>query len=230
MSKYTRSSVESTLNNKRAGFHGRAETAKDAWRTSRKAVLDNPRLSEQAKRDDIAELDKKLKETLAGIREEEESYVRGLTSEVEKAMRGDQPTDSSSVLLRRDALDRVRNITTQREALEVLREAVQNGDDTLLDAIGMRGRKYFWGAVVEEFEAARPDVSGAADALLYLEGLTGTDNLAAAVGARTITGAAYDFPAASSVFDAPAPSNTARKSIFDSKDVVPTTRTSIFDN
>ena len=50
MTKYTRSSIESLVTSKRAGFHGRAQTAKEAYLPARKAILDNPRLSEQAAR------------------------------------------------------------------------------------------------------------------------------------------------------------------------------------
>jgi len=195
MAKYTRSSIESLVTSKRAGFHGRAQTAKEAYLPARKAIMDDPRLSEQAKRDDVAKLADQLREKLAGIREEQQTYERSLTSEVEKASRGEQPTDANSVMLRRDALDRVRNIDTQNEALDVLREALANGDDTLVDAIGQRGRQRLWGAVVEQVEALRPDVADAVAALRYLKALD--SDLLLRIG----DGAAYAFPTASSVFD-----------------------------
>lgn len=77
------------------------------------------------------------------------------------------------MLLRRDAADRVRKITDKREAMEILRDALNNGDESLAHAVGNRARSTGMVDVAEAYQAANPSTADSAEALAYIEGLSG---------------------------------------------------------
>ncbi len=70
------------------------------------------------------------------------------------------------------AADRARKITEKRDAMDMLTDAITNGDRVLAQAIGGRARARLWGSVAEAYEAAYPDLADSEAALAYLEGLS----------------------------------------------------------
>jgi len=172
MTKYTPLRVENELQSKIHAFHDEAKAAKEAYYTARKAVLDDDRLSPSAQQEDLAALTDKVAEQLKGILEQQRRYIDGLKTAIEKELRGNQPTDANSVLLRRDAADRVRKLDDEREALAVLRDAVANDDDTLAHAVGVKARNTGWLEVAQAWQAAHPETAGLAEALAYVEDAT----------------------------------------------------------
>lgn len=172
MSKSTAASVESALPTALAGFKDRAAAVKDAHRVARKAIQDDKMTSDLAKRGKLDGLNVGTRAKLDAIKAEQDSYVSGLRSKIEKELRGDQPSDASSVLLRRDAADRARKLTDKNEALEVLQDAIANGDAEMADAIGTRARNLTWLDVSDVYQAAHPDTADSAAALSYVEANT----------------------------------------------------------
>lgn len=112
------------------------------------------------------------RDKLASIKADQDAHVNGLKSTLEKQVRGNQPADANAVLLRRDAADRVRKITDKLEALEVLQDAIANGDDTFANAIGIRALNNVWEDVADTWKAAYPDTADSAAALAYVEANT----------------------------------------------------------
>jgi hypothetical protein len=172
MTKYTPLRAENELKSKIHGFHDRAKAAKEAYYAARKEVLSDERLSPSAQQEDLAKLTDKVAEQLKGILEEQQRFVDGLKATIETQLRGSQPTDANSVLLRRDASQRARKIDNEKEALAVLRDAISSGDESLAHAIGYKARQTGWFDVAEAWKAAHPETAGLAEALAFVEDAT----------------------------------------------------------
>lgn len=172
MPKSTPASVEQDLMSSLHTFKDRALAVKDAHQSARQEIRNDPMKSDMAKRDHLGDLDKQTRSTLDGIKVEQESYVRRLHDRLEQELRGDQPADANSVMLRRDAADRARHITEEDEALAVLSDAVHGGDDTLAHAMGYRARQSGWVDVLDAYKVSQPQSADAASALAVVEGLS----------------------------------------------------------
>ncbi|MEU4014605.1 hypothetical protein AB0E56_04995 [Microbacterium sp. NPDC028030] len=172
MSKATAKSVEQTLPAALNGFKEQAAQVKEAHRAALQAIKDDPMTSDLAKRDKREALDKDTRSKLDGIKAEQEAFVKNLRDQVEKEFRGNQPTDANSIMLRRDAADRARKIIDQQEAVDMLNDAIANGDAEMAHAIGNRARNTGMSGVVETWQAAFPETAGAAAALAYVEANT----------------------------------------------------------
>lgn len=179
MARSTPAGVERDLKRSLNGFKERASAVKDAHHTSRQGILDDPMASDLAKRNRLADLDAQTRGKLDAIKAEQESYIRSLRNRLESELLGFQPSDANSVLLRRDAADRARRITTEDEALAVLNDAVRGGDESLTHAVGYRARQSGWVDVLDAYRVAQPEAADTAVALATVEDST--------------SGAAYNF-------------------------------------
>lgn len=188
MTKYTPLRVQNELQSKIHSFHDRAKAAKESYYAARKEVLNNDRLSPGAQHEDVAKLTEKVANDLTSILAEQQRYVDGLKSDLEKELRGSLPQDANSIMLRRDAADRARKITDEREALAVLQDAVSTGDESMAHAIGTKARSHGWINAAEVWQQAHPDTSGIAEALAYVEDATSD------VGYRVGNSMAYSQP------------------------------------
>ena len=184
----TPAAVESDLNDALFGFKDKASNIKEAHRTARQAIKDDTRRTTVAKNEDLAALAKDTRSKLEMVKEEQESYIKDLRDKVEREFRGSQSADANSVLLRRDAADRARKITDRQEAMDILTDALANGDDSMAHAVGVKARNLAWVDVAENYQAAFPSTAGSAEALSYIDELT--------------TGAAYNV-ATSIAYSAP---------------------------
>ncbi|MCS3844788.1 hypothetical protein [Microbacterium sp. AK031] len=172
MSKSTTASVEKALLSALFGYKDSAATIQEAHRTAKQAILDDEMISDLAKKEKREALAKATRAKLDDLKGQQESYIAGLKSKLEKELRGNQPADANSVLLRRDASDRVRKITDKNEAMDVLNDAIGNGDDEMAHAIGTRARNSLWLDVVDVYKAAHPDTAETAAALAHVEANT----------------------------------------------------------
>ncbi|WP_315070319.1 hypothetical protein [uncultured Microbacterium sp.] len=172
MSKHTAASVEKTLPKAQSGYKQRANAVKAAHDITRQAIKADQMTSDLAKKDKLEALDKETRSKLDAIKDEQTTFEKGLRDTIERELRGNQPADANSVLLRRDAADRVRRITDKQEALEVLSDALANGDESMAHAIGTRARNNAWLDVAEAYQAAHPTTADSAAALAYVEANT----------------------------------------------------------
>lgn len=170
--KTTLASVERDLGYSLTGFRDRAHEVTRAYPVARQQILDDPMISDLAKKEKLAELNKQTRDQLVGIRAEQDAYVQGLRDKIERQLRGNQPTDANSVMLRRDAADRARRITDQQEAVDALNDAIANGDEVMAHALGNRGRNTGMTGVVDTWQAAFPETAESATALAYVEANT----------------------------------------------------------
>jgi len=166
------SSLESSLPKAMEDYKARAAAIKDGYQAERRAILQNDRLSDSAKTSDLSLLSQATRNQLESLKADQESYVKGLRTQLEKELRGNQPSDANSVLLRRDAADRVRKITDEQEAMDVLQDAIANGDDSLANAIGIRARNAGMQDVAEVWKGTYTGTADAAEALAYVEEYT----------------------------------------------------------
>jgi hypothetical protein len=171
MTKYTLAGLSSSFNSAVTGYHARAKAIKDAFPAQRKAILDDATRSQSWKNEKLQELADATRKALTDIREEQDAYVRNLKVNVEKSLLGNQPTDANSVLLRRDAADRARRVKDEREALDVLQDAIRTGDESMADALGYRARGQAWISVLDAYQQGRPDAAETAGALAFVEGM-----------------------------------------------------------
>ena len=167
--KSTATSVEKSLSSALIGYKEDATAVKEAHKTARQSIKDDPMASDLAKRERLADLDRQTRSDLDGIRGQQEVYIKGLRDKVERELRGNQPADAASVVSRRDASDRARRIQDQREAMDVLNDAIANGDTDLAHAIGNRARNTAMLDVAEAYTAAFPTPADSAAALTYIE-------------------------------------------------------------
>lgn len=172
MSKNTSASVESALPAALNDFKAQAAAVKEAHRVARQTILDDVMASDLAKRSKLDNLNIETRTKLDGIKAEQDTFVKNLRDKVEKELRGKQPADADSVMLRRDAADRARKIIDQQEAVDMLNDAIANGDESMAHAIGNRALHTGMGGVVETWKAAFPDTADAAAALSYVEANT----------------------------------------------------------
>jgi hypothetical protein len=172
MSKTTAAAVERDLNSALFGFKDSAAALKAAHTSARQAIKDDPMISDLAKREKLADLGTQTRTKLDGIKAEQQSYITGLRDKIEREFRGNQPTDAASVVSRRDAADRARKLTDRQEAMEVLNDAIANGDADLAHAIGNRARNTAMSDVAEAYQAAFPTTAESAEALASIEANT----------------------------------------------------------
>ncbi|MDN3310541.1 hypothetical protein QWJ90_06330 [Microbacterium oryzae] len=172
MPKMTTAAIESSLLPALNGFKESAAQVKEAHAKARKAILDDPMTSDLAKRGKADALRVETRNKLDNLKADQDAHVNGLKSTLEKQLRGNQPMDASNILLRRDAADRVRKIIDQQEAVDVLQDAIANGDETLAHAIGIRATHTGMSGVVETWKAAYPETADTAAALAFVEANT----------------------------------------------------------
>lgn len=169
--KSTPAGVERELESALNGFKNRAAAIKDEHRATRQEIQNDEMLSNLAKQTRLDELDRETRAKLDSVRGEQDAKVNAIRERVERELYGNQPSDASSVLLRRDAADRARKITDEAEALSVLADASRGGDYTLADAVGYRARHAGWVEVLDAYSVARPEAADSAVALAFVEGV-----------------------------------------------------------
>ncbi|OAN29002.1 hypothetical protein A4X17_05290 [Plantibacter sp. H53] len=167
MSKVTK--VQNTLTSALHGYKDQAAQVKDAHRIARQAIKDDPMTSDLAKRGKLDALASETKSKLAALKDEQAGFIKGLRDKAERDLRGPQSSDANSILLRRDAAARARKIDDKREALDVLEDAIRNGDSEMAHAIGTRARNTGMVGVAEVYQSAFPDTAEAAEVLAYVE-------------------------------------------------------------
>ena len=172
MAKSTPNSVERSLSSALDSFITRAIEVKTAHTASSQSIRDDDMRSDIAKREHRAELLTRTRSQLDGIKAEQVAYIEWLHTKLEHELRGNQPTDANSVLLRRDATDRARKITSERDALEVLADATRSGDATMAHALGYRARQSGWVDVLDAYKVSQPESADAAAALAVVENLS----------------------------------------------------------
>lgn len=172
MAKHTAASVETTLPKAQSGYKERASAVKASHDVAKQAIKADQMTSDRAKKDKLEAIAKDTRSKLDAIRDEQVIYEKGLRDTIERQLRGDQPADANSVLLRRDASARVRKITDKQEALDALNDAIYNGDDAMAHAVGTRARNAAWLDVAEVYQGAYPATADTAAALAYVEANT----------------------------------------------------------
>ncbi|MBM7025044.1 hypothetical protein [Clavibacter zhangzhiyongii] len=171
MTKTTPATLERDLSYTLGAFKEEATAVKHAHRAARQEILNDPMLSDLAKREKTADLNTQTRAELDGIKAKQQTYVKDLRVKVERELLGSQPSDANSVMVRRDAADRARRIADPTEALAVLQDATRGGDATMAHAVGHRARGAGWDDVLDAYREAQPGGADSATALAKLESL-----------------------------------------------------------
>lgn len=172
MAKSTPLGVQNQLDSALFGYKDQASAVKATHSAAHKAIREDATLSDIGKRERFEALATVTRGKLDAIKADQVSYVSGLKTSLEKELRGSQPSDANSVLLRRDAYGRATKITDNAEAMGVLREAVASGDDSMAHAVGARARQQLWGDVHDVYKESFAGTAGVAEALTYVDEVT----------------------------------------------------------
>ena len=172
MSKTTVLSVQNSLSSALNNYKDSAAAVQAAHHTARQAIREDPMTSDLAKKQSLEALGEATRSKLAALKDEQAGFINGLRDKVERDLRGNQPSDANSVILRRDASDRARKISDRREALDVLNDAIANGDESMAHAVGTLARNTAMLDVAEAYQAAFPRTAESAKALSYVEANT----------------------------------------------------------
>lgn len=170
--KSTPAGVERDLREALERFGERASAIRKAHDTARREIQQDVNASDYGKRTRTDALTEQTRSKLADLKKEQLEYVAGLRDRLERELLGDQPSDANSVLLRRDAADRARKLTDEKDALAVLSDAARSGDTSLMDALGYRARNSGWTDLLDAYREARPESADTATALATVEGLS----------------------------------------------------------
>jgi hypothetical protein len=169
---YNSATVEKDLRAKIQGFQARASALKKEHSVKAQAIRQDGRLTPQAKQDDLAKLVEQTNDAIRAIKDEQRAYVNRVQSDIEHVVRGSQPADVNSVMLRRDAADRARRIASEADAIVMLNDAARSGDESLAHAVGFRARNSGWTDALEVYRVVQPTGAENATALAAVENLS----------------------------------------------------------
>lgn len=160
--KITALGAENALSRHLEEYSARAASVKEAHRRQADEIKRDTTLSEIGRRQRLADLGQATKQRLAGIRDEQDTYVAGLKRDLAAQLRDGQSADPAAVMSRRDAADRARGLTDEVEVEAMLREAIASGDNDYAVALGVHARR---NGMVDAGNLFRAEFSTTADTL-----------------------------------------------------------------
>jgi len=140
----------------------RATAGQVGAQRERREIEQNPNLSAEGKKLEIAEVNDYLKSSMAALRAEEGKLADDKRAELERTVLGTVDTDPSSVISYRDAQDRAEKITDSAEAERLMSRALSSGDKTLAIAIAHTALEKRYSTAYKLFAASNPAIAEAA--------------------------------------------------------------------
>ena len=133
-----------------------------------KAVNSDSRLSDEGRREELAQWNASTKLTLQGLRAKEEQIVKNAIIDREKQIDAKMGNTASDLIAFRDAQDRAERIETVNEAQRIMERALRTDDTSLAHAIFRRSIEQGWKSPIEPFTKAKPDLAGVVKELAVL--------------------------------------------------------------
>ncbi|MDG9706264.1 hypothetical protein [Streptomyces sp. DH37] len=117
-------------------------------------------LSDHAKRVLIARAYKEARDAITELRDAERARIDGQRATLTRKLFGHEgDADPATAVSRRDALDRAAKLETPEAASSALKRAELSGDAVLAQAIGARAAEMWWGDVLTQYTASRPEAA-----------------------------------------------------------------------
>jgi len=135
----------------------------------RTAVQNDPKLSDEYKREEIQHAGKVFKEKLVNLKDREMVAIQSRKDTLVRDLFGYTTTDPSNIIAYRDAQDRAERLENQAAALTVLTRAQQSGDKSLASAVLLRAFDAGWDQVALAYGENNP---GTIDKLHELNAVT----------------------------------------------------------
>ncbi|MEV7768315.1 hypothetical protein [Microbacterium sp. NPDC086615] len=121
-----------------------------------KAVQEDPRLTDLAKREQAAHITDEVRPQLADLAAREQQMVNDHVRFLQRQIYGTAGTSPEAVITFRDAQERADKIEEQRPALTAMQRALVNKDDGMARALLGRAFDQGWAEVVAAYSAENP--------------------------------------------------------------------------
>jgi hypothetical protein len=125
-------------------------------RTRIKGINEDPRLTDLAKREQIAQITDETKPKLAELAAKEEQIVDEHVRYLQRQVYGTAGTSPEAVIMFRDAQERADKIEDQRPAMNAMQRALLNKDDGMAQALLGRAFDQGWGDVINAYATENP--------------------------------------------------------------------------
>jgi hypothetical protein len=137
------------------------------------AIRNDPRLTPEAKRQDIAKVYISARSDMATVSADLEKHESSEVDRIARRVFGNAPSTGSDVIAARDADDRAARITSPDEAAAALARAEKNQDQILARAIALRASEEAtsplghpgWSSVLASYSGSRPGVASDVETL-----------------------------------------------------------------
>jgi hypothetical protein len=148
------------------------------YSTAVSRIKADSRLTDAAKRTDLAKAYVKARDAMAGVQQSFEQEEARYAQTLSRRVFGNSPTTGADVIAQRDADDRALRYESPQEAQTALARAESNGDTSLARAIALRAHSELqtpfgslsgWKDVLTSFAGSRP---GAAEDIAELTDIT----------------------------------------------------------
>lgn len=157
--------LDSQIENNRAQATALIETAN----RNLDAVKNDPRLTEDARYQDVNQIRTDLRGKLAALQEKEDTIVADKLRSLERTVLGTVGSDPTEVISYRDATERASAVDDLRTGEEMMRRALLSGDTGLAKALLNRAVERGWQTVAEAYSAENPAIGTALDDLMRLK-------------------------------------------------------------
>jgi hypothetical protein len=157
------------LNSQIADYRNQAKATQQQAETFRTSVQNDPKLSDEYKKEEIARGGAIFKQKLADLKNAEMVAIHSEKNTLIRDLFGYTTTDPSNVIAYRDAQDRAERLEDQAAALTVLSRAQQSGDKSLASAVLLRAFDAGWDQVALAYGADNP---GSIDKIHELNAVT----------------------------------------------------------
>jgi len=150
-------------------IRARAAAVQKNLTVTNEAVRKDPSLSPLGRDNALAAIADQAKNTMAGLRAEEDKLAEDKRASLERTIAGTVGSDSASIINYRDAQDRADKLENKEEASRVMNRALTSGDKSLASAIAQAAIARGWSDVYEPYAAKNPTIAEAVKDLTKLD-------------------------------------------------------------
>ncbi|MCS5715110.1 hypothetical protein NVV95_11160 [Herbiconiux sp. CPCC 205716] len=147
----------------------RAKSLQKTIGDDQKAIENNPNLSPEGRKADLAEMKEAARSRMASIRAEENKLATDRRDSLRRTVMGTVGYDSSSIISYRDAQDRAAKLADRDDAARVMERALTSGDKALASAVAEVALDRGYRDVYNSYASANPAIAEAAKDLAVME-------------------------------------------------------------
>ena len=176
---FTAKQVEEKINS----FRQEAQANRGQYRRDKERIANDPRLSQNARRSDIAAARQRANTAIEQAKQKETEYLAKVRDGLRKSLfnAGAAPS-ADTILAFRDASDRVESLGygDEAKAYRMYQRAEETGDRTLIAALISRSSELGFGSIVDDYTQRNPSKGTELSALQFVEDIAGEGSWQAA--------------------------------------------------